>query len=93
MKYSDKFSKTGFLPNRTFLWNISISADSIEGALKAVEELGKAIRKRRISFQKIEADYWLELDKLRLPAPNGLSISTRKMAPGKTKVNRIDSFA
>ena len=78
MKYSDKFSNTGFLPNRTFLWNISISADSIDGALKAVEELGKAIRKRRISFQKIEADYWFELDKLRAPCPEWLEYLHRK---------------
>lgn len=83
MKYRDKFSKTGFLPNRTFLWNISISADSIEGALKAVEELGKAIRKRRISFQKIEADYWLEFDKLQTPSPEWLEYLNQKDGAGK----------
>lgn len=72
MKYQDEFSKTGFLPNRTFLWNITISADSTEGALKAIEELSKAIRKRRVSDQKIETDYWFELDKLNNPSPEWL---------------------
>lgn len=78
MKYSDKFSKTGFLPDRTFLWNISISADSIEGALKAVGELEKSIRRRRVSFQKIEADYWLDLHKLHDPSPEWLEYLSEK---------------
>ena len=83
MKYSDKFSKTGFLPDRTFLWNISISANSIEGALKAVEELEKSIKRQRVSFQKIEADYWLELDKLQTPSPEWLEYLNRKDGAGK----------
>lgn len=69
MNYEDEFTNTRFLPNRTITWNITISADSTEGALNALGELTKAIQKRRVSVQKIEADYWFELDKLKDPSP------------------------
>lgn len=72
MKYHDEFSKTGFLPNRTLLWNISISADSVEGALKALKKIQKAIKNGRVSLQIVEADFWLELDKLKIPNPEWL---------------------
>ena len=85
MKYEDEFSRSGFLPDRTFLWNISISADTIEGALKALDELGKAIKRRRISIQIIEADYWLDLDKLNNPSPEWLEHLQRQTL---TKANQ-----
>ncbi|HRH41371.1 MAG TPA: hypothetical protein PKY82_06965 [Pyrinomonadaceae bacterium] len=78
MEYNDEFSKTGFLPNRTFLWNISISSDTIDGALQALEELGKAIKRKRVSVQIIEADYWLELDKLNNLSPEWQEHLNRK---------------
>lgn len=79
MKYQDEFTGTGFLPDRTFLWNISISADSVDGAIKALEELGKAIRRGRVSIQVIENDFWFEIDKLLVPSPEWLEHLNRKI--------------
>jgi hypothetical protein len=79
MKYQDEFTGTGFLPNRTFLWNIFISADSADAAIKALEGLGKAIRRGRVSVQVIENDFWFELDKLHLPSPEWLEHLNRKI--------------